>query len=103
MGISLLDENYQSLAKIPKDKFYAEVSVKNLSSETMDVLVLATYDVSGRFLGMQYLRSNPPIGYTFVLGTTIDNSDGDIATIKAFVLPILGSMVPLAESMEFSS
>ena len=101
--ISLLDGNYNPISKIPNSTFYVEVSVKNLSSSTMDTLVLATYDEDGRFLGMQYLRSNPPIGYTFVLGTTIDNSDGDIATIKAFVLPVLGSMVPLAESMEFSN
>lgn len=98
--LSLLDGNYNPISSIPKGTFYVEVGVKNLSSTTMDTLALATYDEGGRFLGMQYLRSNPPIGYTFVLGTSLDNSSGDIAKIKAFVLPVLGGMVPLAESVE---
>ncbi len=101
VSISLLDGNYQPLTKIPKGRFYAEVSVKNLSSATMDVLMLATYDANGRFLGMQYLRANPPVGYTFVLGATIDNTGGEIATIKAFMVPALGGMIPLAEAETF--
>lgn len=99
-GISLLDGNYTPISKIPTGTFYVETSVKNLSSTTMDTLVLATYDKDGRFLGMQYLRSNPPIGYTFVLGTSLNNSSGDIAKIKALMLPVLGGVVPLAESVE---
>ena len=101
-GISLLDGNYTPLSGIPADRFYVEVSVRNLSSSTMDTLILSTYDADGRFLGMQFLRSNPPVGYTFVLGTTLDNRSGEIAKIKAFMLPVLGGVVPLAESVEYT-
>jgi len=101
-GISLLDGDYNPISGIPADRFYVEVSVRNLSSSTMDTLSLATYDADGRFLGMQFLRSNPPVGYTFVLGTTLDNRSGEIAKIKAFMLPVLGGVVPLAEAVEYT-
>lgn len=65
-----------------------------------DLLVLATYDSNGKMLGMSFLYANPQIGQTFVLGTGIDNSKGEVAKIKAFMLPMLGGLTPLAESVE---
>lgn len=99
-GITLRDSAYQSISAIPRGTFYAEVSVTNLYAEAMDTLVLATYDSSGKMLGMSFLYANPQIGQTFVLGTGIDNSKGEVAKIKAFMLPMLGGLTPLAESAE---
>ncbi len=101
-GITLRDSGYQSIGAIPRGTFYAEVSVTNLSSNSMDTLLLATYDRDGRMLGLSFLYANPGVGQTFVLGTSIDNSRGDVAQIKAFMLPMLGGLVPLAESAEFA-
>ena len=100
-GITLRDSSYQSITAIPRGTFYAEVSVTNLSSTTMDTLLLATYDANGRMLGLSFLYANPQIGQTFVLGTSLDNSKGDIAKIKAFMLPMLGGLTPLAEAVEY--
>lgn len=99
-GITLRDSAYQSISAIPRGTFYAEVSVTNLCAEVTDALVLATYDSNGKMLGMSFLYANPQIGQTFVLGTGIDNSKGEVAKIKAFMLPVLGGLTPLAESAE---
>lgn len=99
-GIVLRDAEYKEITEIPRGKFFAEVSVANLSSKTMDVVILATYNAQGQMTGMHYLFANPQIGQTFALGTRLDNSKGDIASIKAFVVPILGGLVPLADAVE---
>lgn len=100
-GIQLRDSSYQVITKAPKGTFYAEVSVRNLSSETMDTLVLAAYDGDGKLLDMKFLYANPMVGQTFTLGAGMDNSAGNIAVLKAFMLPMLGGLVPLAESVEY--
>lgn len=100
-GIVLRDSAYQPISKAPRGTFYAEVSVKNLSSETMDTLVLAAYDSEGRLLDMKFLYANPMIGQTFTLGAGMDNSAGNIASVKAFMLPMLGGLTPLAEAVEY--
>lgn len=101
LGIALRDNNYQTVSKLPKGRFYAEVSVKNLSSKTTDTLTLATYDANGKMLDLYYLSANPPIGYTFTLGVGINNSDGNVAKLKAFMLPTLGGVIPLAKAVEW--
>ena len=100
--ITLLDEAYGTITSIPNGHFYAEASVTNLSSYCKDALVLATYDKDGKMLGIAFLYSNPQIGQTIELGTSFDNSDGEIAKIKAFMVDILGGMMPLADAIEIS-
>lgn len=98
-GITLLGPDYQAVETIPTGSFYAQVSVTNLCSETMDTLILATYDKDGRMLDLDFLFADPQVGQTFILGAMIDNADGEIAEIRAFMLPMLGGTpVPLANS-----
>ncbi len=100
-GISVRDSNsYELLNAIPTGDFLAEVSMTNLSASSADTLVLAYYNASGQFIDMQYLYANPQIGQTLTFGAYVKN-DGSIAKIKAFVMPTLGSPVPLAESMTY--
>ena len=98
-GISFRGEDYQPVEEIPAAPFYAEVSVTNLSSVTTDTLVLAAYDRDGRMLDMWFMYSDPAVGQTVVLGTLVDNSDGEIAILRAYMLPMLGGFVPLARSV----
>ena len=72
----------------------------NLIASSADTLVLAYYNANGQFIDMQYLYANPQIGQTLTFGAYVKN-DGSIAKIKAFVMPTLGSPVPLAESMTY--
>lgn len=100
-GISVRDSNsYELLNAIPTGDFLAEVSMTNLSASSADTLVLAYYNANGQFIDMQYLYANPQIGQTLTFGAYVKN-DGSIAKIKAFVMPTLGSPVPLAESMTY--
>ena len=101
-GITLRDSGYQSIGAISRGSFYAEVSVTNLRSTSLDTLILAAYDANGRQLGISFLYANPQIGQTFVLGTLIGNSGGEVARIKAFMVPMLGGVTPLAETAEFA-
>jgi len=99
-SITLKDESYRVMTEIPADGFYAEVSVTNLSSTSTDTLVLAAYDENGKMVGTWFLYANPQIDQTFVLGVYIENDDGEIATLKAFMLPMLGSLQPLANTVK---
>ena len=99
--IFVRDSNsYELLNAIPTGDFLAEVSMTNLSASSADTLVLAYYNANGQFIDMQYLYANPQIGQTLTFGAYVKN-DGSIAKIKAFVMPTLGSPVPLAESMTY--
>ncbi len=100
-GLSLRSsENYETLDSIPNTAFFVEVSVTNLSADATDTIIIATYKENGQFVGMQYLYAKSQVGQTLTFGSYIDNTKGDIAKIKAFVLPTLGSPIPLANSAE---
>ncbi len=100
-GLSLRSsENYETLDSIPNTAFFVEVSVTNLSADATDTIIIATYKENGQFIGMQYLYAKSQVGQTLTFGSYIDNTKGDIAKIKAFVLPTLGSPIPLANSAE---
>lgn len=43
---------------------------------------------------------NTPVGYTATFGASVDNNNGNIGIIRAFVLPSLGNPIPLANSAE---
>ncbi len=100
-GLSLRSsENYETLDSIPNTAFFVEVSVTNLSADATDTIIIACYKENGQFVGMQYLYAKSQVGQTLTFGSYIDNTKGDIAKIKAFVLPTLGSPIPLANSAE---
>lgn len=100
-GISVRDSNsYELLNSIPTSDFLAEVSVTNLSASSVDALILAYYNASGQFIDMQYLYANPQVGQTLTFGAYVKNN-GSIAKIKAFIMPTLGSSIPLADSVTY--
>ena len=99
-GITLLGSDYEPAQGIPTGGFWAQVSVTNLSSESMDTLILTAYDKDGRIQDMYFLCADPQVGQTFTLGVWIDNSDGSIAELRAIIIPVLGgSMIPLAHGV----
>lgn len=90
---------FELLDDIPDGQFLVEVSVTNLKSTQVDTVLLAYYTNRGQMIGMQYLFANTPVGYTTTFGASVDNSNGDIGRITAFVLPSLGNPIPLAQSV----
>ena len=64
---------------------------------------VVAYDENGKQLDLWFLYADPQVGQTFTFGTLIDNSDGNIAELRAFMLPLLGGTVPLANSVTTGS
>ena len=93
-GITLLGSDYEPAQGIPIGGFWAQVSVTNLCSSTMDTLILTVYDADGRIQDMYFLCADPQVGQTFTLGVWIDNSDGKIAELRAIIIPMLGGSMP---------
>ena len=90
-------------ARAAKHEKDAEISIQNLSSTSMDTLMLVAYDTDNRMVSLHYMYSNSAVGSTTIMGVSIDNSKGQIARLKAFMVPILGGFVPLAKDISFDS
>lgn len=98
-GLTVRDSStYEVLNGIPDDDFLVEVSVTNLEATETDTILLVCYTDQGQMVGMNYMFTNIPVGYTATLGALVDNNDGEIGIVKAFVLPTLGNPTPLAEA-----
>lgn len=98
-GLAIRDSSkYEVLDDIPEDDFLVEVSVTNLDATATDTILLVYYTKQGQMVGMNYMFTNIPVGYTATLGALVDNDTGEVGIIKAFVLPSLGNPTPLAES-----
>ena len=63
--------------------------------------MLAAYDHNGRQLRLHYMSADPIVGQTLHLGVLLDNSRGEIGSLKAFALPMLGGFTPLSNSVEY--
>ena len=99
-GMTLRDADSQEISAIPAGRFSVEIRVENISSQLTDTLVLAAYDRKGRFLGLQSLHSDQPAGASFTVTAELPNETGQIAKLRAFILPASGGLVPLAEAAE---
>ena len=92
---------YEPVSGIPAGKLLAEISVTNLCSTHTDTVMLVTYDKDGRMLDLGFLYAGVPVGSTFTFGMEVDNTDGKVGEIKAFVLSSLNSTLPLAEAKSY--
>ena len=102
-GILLRDgSTYEPVSGIPTGNLLAEISVTNLCSTHVDTVMLVTYDTDGRMLEIGYLYASVPVGGTFTFGMDVDNTDGNVGSVKAFVLSALNSILPLAEAKSYS-
>ncbi len=102
-GITLRSgDTYEVISSIPNSSFFVDVSVTNVCANATDTVILAYYKENGQYIGMQYLKAKTQFGQTLTFGTYVENKNGDISKVKAFVLPALGSPVPLANSVEIS-
>ncbi|MBQ5739747.1 MAG: hypothetical protein IIV78_04980, partial [Oscillospiraceae bacterium] len=84
---------------IPNMQFYTEVAVVKTGAPADAAVLFAWYGFSGQMLGMQ--RVDYP-EYTWrqnlYYRALIDNTDGLIGSIKAFVVPRSGGIMPLCDA-----
>ncbi|MBR5285136.1 MAG: leucine-rich repeat protein, partial [Clostridia bacterium] len=89
--------------EVPDGLFNASVALENHASTHTDTVMLALYSADGQLLDLmgQSLQVQP--GGTARPIFTLDNSDGRIAMIRAFVVSKAGGMVPLGNVMTAGS
>ena len=103
-SITLRDSGGAELSAIPRDTFFATVSVTKLAESGDTMVCLAAYSAAGQYRGLFYASAESmPQGTTFRFVFPVDNSGGNIGTLKAFVIPSLGSMTPLGAAVSFQA
>ena len=89
--------------KLPEKIFYAEISVENVASKYMDTTILAAYDKDNRLVSLHYMTATSQIGQTVIFGANIDNTEGNIVSLKAFITPVFNGGLPVAKAVTFES
>ena len=101
-GITLTDAAGADLEAIPQGSFWVTVSLTHMAAEGDAMVMLASYDASGRYLGMLCARAEDlPVGSSIRLSVWMDNSNGEIAHVRAFLVPSLVNLTPIGESVGF--
>ncbi len=92
----------EALSQLPAEMFLATVSFTNKSSGTDAMIVLAQYTSLGAFKGLMFVKSKSvPVGATIELSIPVDNRDGDIAELKAFMISSFDNLTPLGNAASF--
>jgi len=101
-SITIPESAGNALASVPGGNFTVEISVTNVSSFSDTVIVLAQYTKEGAFCGCKYSSvTGLSIGATFGFTVHVDNTQGNIARIKAFCWDSFDSMTPLGQEISF--
>ena len=87
---------------IPTGESVATISITNVSSSEDTMIVLAKYNQAGDFCGVMYRKIEGAYkGANFSLSIPVDNTEGDVAKLKAFCWESFGSMIPMGDSVSF--
>ncbi len=87
---------------VPQGTFLATVPITNKTNIESVTVMLASYSSSGRFRGMAWLTfKNLPAGVTVDVTLPVDNTSGDVAELRAFVVDSLQSISPLGSAVSF--
>ena len=101
-SVTIKDMSGSELASIPTGTFLATVSFTNVSSNADTVIILAQYTDAGAFKGLMYIQTEDvPTGSTIKLSIPVDNSNGDVAKLKAFCWESFASLTPMGNSASF--
>lgn len=101
-SITLKNISGNEISEIPTGVFLATVSFTNVSSNEDTVIVLAQYSESGTFSGLMYVTAEDvPTGATIKLSIPVDNSNGTVASLKAFCWESFASMTPMGGVVSF--
>ena len=99
LSLTLRDGSGKIITSIPAGNFYAEAKVKKVKNADPALIMLVAYTREGKMLSTAYLRADVPIGTSYDLGSWIDNEDGKVGEVKAFLLSSLNNPIPLSEAI----
>ena len=97
-SLQILDSDGQVLNSIPSGEFYVDADLSKSDGAGDAVLVLAAYDPDGKILSIRCAKtSSAEEGGT--VNIRMENPDGEVAEVRAFVLRSLGMPVSLCPAV----
>ena len=92
----------EELQELPQGSILVTVAVRHLNESGSGTILLAQYDSQGRYRGLMWLTLDEmPQGMTLRVTLPVDNSSGEIANLKVFVVEDLTSPLPLGTPVSF--
>ena len=101
-GLSVRTAAGETLQELPAESLLVTVAVKHLKETGSGTILLAQYDSLGRYRGLMWLTLDEmPQGMTLRVTLPVDNSSGEIANLKVFVVEDLTSPLPVGTPVSF--
>ena len=101
-GITVQTAEGEKLQELTAGKLLVSVSVRHLQESAGATILLAQYDAQGRYQGLLWLTLDEmPLDMALRVTLPVDNSDGKIVHLKAFVVDSLLSAVPVGSAVSF--
>jgi hypothetical protein len=101
-SITVRDTDGSTLAVIPEDDFLATVSITNLTAESDLLILLAAYTEEGQYQGMMWVSvEDLTPGATIKVTVPMDNPNGSITNLKAFVVNSFADPTPMGTVISF--
>ena len=101
-GLSVRTAAGETLQELPAESLLVTVAVKHLNETGSGTILLAQYDSQGRYRGLMWLTlEEMPQGMTLRVTLPVDNSSGEIANLKVFVVEDLTSPLPVGTPVSF--
>lgn len=101
-GLSVRTAAGKELQELPQGSLLVTVAVRHLNENGSGTILLAQYDAQGRYRGLMWLTLDEmPQGMTLRVTLPVDNSSGEIANLKVFVVEDLTSPLPVGTPVSF--
>ena len=101
-GLSVRTAAGKELQELPQGSLLVTVAVQHLNENGSGTILLAQYDSQGRYRGLMWLTLDEmPQGMTLRVTLPVDNSSGEIANLKVFVVEDLTSPLPVGTPVSF--
>lgn len=101
-GLSVRTAAGETLQELPAESLLVTVAVRHLNENGSGTILLAQYDFQGRYRGLMWLTLDEmPQGMTLRVTLPVDNSSGEIANLKVFVVEDLTSPLPVGTPVSF--
>lgn len=101
-GITVQTTAGEKLQELAREKLLVSVSVRHTQGTDGATVMLAQYDAEGRYQGLVWLTLDEmPLDMALKVTLPVDNSDGKIVNLKAFVVGSILSPAPVGSAVSF--
>ena len=96
------DHTGKKLDAVPSSSFLVTIPITKLSDGGNSMVILGTYSNGGQFNGLMYAQiEDVSPGGTVKITLPVDNKDGTITDIKAFIVSSFTNMTPIGDTSSF--